>query len=77
MRHIGGHEAYGAIHGSELGDATYECDTKEKINRMLDDFIKDKQLLKHMVEETNKLKQMGYYDGAYECVKLAVKGSID
>lgn len=75
MRHIGGHEAYGAIHGAELGDATYECDTPIKIKKMLSDFINDKELLKHMIEETNHLKQMGYYDGAYECVKLAVKGN--
>lgn len=74
MRHIGGHETYGAIHGAELGDATYECDTKEKIMKMLDDFIKDKSLLLHMIEETLRLKEAGYYDGAYECVKLAVKG---
>ncbi|MCQ2087719.1 MAG: hypothetical protein MJZ37_06605 [Bacilli bacterium] len=74
MRHIGGHEAYGAIHGAELGDATYECDTKQKITRMLDDFIHDKSLLLHMIEETEKMKELGLYNGAYECVKLAVKG---
>lgn len=76
MRHIGGHEAYGALHGAELGDATYECDTKEKMHRMLDAFISDKSLLTHMIKETEKLKSLGYYDGAYKCVELAVKGKI-
>ena len=39
---------------------------------MLDDFISDRSLLKHMVNETITLKKIGYYNGAYECVKLAV-----
>ena len=25
----------------------------------------------YMIEEINKLKKQGYYDGAYECVRLA------
>ena len=72
MRHIGGHEAYGAIHGSELGDATFECPTEKSLCNMLDTLINDKSHIKHMVEVIGKLKNEGYYDGGYECVKLAV-----
>lgn len=72
MRHIGGHEAYGAVHGSELGDATFECPTKDTLNTMLDTLINDKSLLIHMCDNINRMKKEGYYNGAYECVKLAV-----
>ena len=74
MRHIGGHEVYGAIHGREFGDATWECGDKKSANEMLDRLISDREILAHMADEITKLKATGYYDGGYECVKLAVKG---
>ena len=74
MRHIGGHEVYGAIHGREFGDATWECPDKESANRMLDRLIEDREIIAHMADAITALKAQGYYDGAYECVKLAVKG---
>jgi len=74
MRHIGGHEVYGAIHGREFGDATWECPDKKSANLMLDSIINDREIIPHMADEINKLKASGYYNGGYECVKLAVKG---
>ena len=74
MRHIGGHEVYGGIHGREFGDASYECEDKKQMNEMLDRLILDKGLLAHMCNQVVRLKGQGLYDGAYECVKLAVKG---
>ena len=74
MKHIGGHEVYGAINGREKGDATFECPTKESINQMLDRLLSDKEILIHMCGKISELKKQGFYDGAYECVKLAVKG---
>jgi len=74
MRHIGGHEVYGAIHGQEEGDATFECDTPEKMNQMIDRLILDKALFRHLVEQVQKLKDEGMYNGGYEAVKLAVGG---
>jgi len=74
MKHIGGHEVYGAINGREKGDSTFECPTKESINQMLDRLLSDKEILIHMCGKINELKKQGFYDGAYECVKLAVKG---
>ena len=38
---------------------------------MLDRIISDKAILKQIINRINKLKKEGYYDGAYECVKLA------
>ena len=74
MRHIGGHEVYGAVHGQEFGDSTWECGDKKSANEMLDRLISDREIIAHMADEINKLKASGYYDGGYECVKLAVKG---
>ena len=72
MRHIGGHEVYGAINGREMGDATPECPTKKEAYAMLDTLIQDKELIPHMCDCIDTLKKSGHYNGAYECVKLAV-----
>ena len=74
MKHIGGHEVYGAINGREKGDATFECPTKKSINEMLDRLLSDKEILIHMCHQIDDLKAKGFYDGGYECVRLAVKG---
>ena len=74
MRHIGGHEVYGGINSREVGDGSPECPTTKSMNDMVDTFIKDKELFCHIVERINELKKTGYYDGGYECVRLAVKG---
>lgn len=74
MRHIGGHEVYGAIHGREVGDSTWECPDKKSANEMLDRLVLDREIIAHMADTITELKKQGYYNGAYECVKLAVKG---
>ena len=74
MKHIGGHEIYGAIHAQEHGDSTFECPDKKSMNNMLDTLVNDKELLIHLNEQIVKLKKQGLYDGGYEVVKLAVKG---
>ena len=71
MRHIGGHEVYGAVNSSELGDGTFECPTEKTVNAMLDRLLSDSELLVHMCNRIDELKKTGYYDGAYKCVKLA------
>ena len=72
MRHIGGHEVYGAINGREYGDSTPECPTKKEINAMLDKLLSDKEIIPHLCDQIDYLKKIGHYDGAYECVKLAI-----
>ena len=74
MRHIGGHEVYGARYGAEIGDATMECPDKNSMHQMLYKMMEDKEILLHMIRRIDTLKDQGYYDGAYECVRLAVKG---
>ena len=77
MRHIGGHEVYGGIYSSQYGDGTFECPLKEEINQMFDRLISDKDIIKHMANRINVLKEEGYYNGGYECVKLAVGNKND
>ncbi|MCH5161220.1 MAG: hypothetical protein J1G04_04230 [Clostridiales bacterium] len=71
MKHIGGHEVYGAINGRELGDSLNEYPTAKSLNAMLDKVLSDKEIIPHLCDRITELKSQGYYDGAYECVKLA------
>ena len=73
MKHIGGHEVYGAINGREYGDSTPEFPTVKSINETLDRLISDKEIIPHICDRIDELKKQGHYDGAYECVKLAAK----
>ena len=73
MRHIGGHEVYGAIYGREAGDATWECPTAKLADQMLDRLIGDREIIVSMCDRIDHLKKTGVYNGAYECVKLAAK----
>ena len=57
MRHIGGHEVYGAVNGQENGDSTPECPTKKEANEMLDRLISDKELIPHMCDRIDELKK--------------------
>ena len=72
MKHIGGHEVYGTIHGREYGDSTDEYPDKKSMAEAIDRLIADKEILFHMMERIEALKAQGYYDGGYKCVKLAV-----
>lgn len=73
MKHIGGHEVYGAINGREYGDSTPEYPTEEGICETLDRLISDKEIIPHICDRIDELKKQGHYNGAYECVKLAAK----
>ena len=70
---VGGHEMYGAIRTSELGDGTYECETIKEIRNMIDHFHKDLSLLYNMCFHIKNNKKSGVYNGAYNVVKLATK----
>ena len=75
MRHIGGHEVYGAINGRELGDSLNEYPTEKSLNAMLDKVLSDTEIIPHLCDRITELKAQGYYDGAYECVRLAAANS--
>lgn len=73
IKRVGGHEAYGAIHSSEMGDGTFECDTIEKIEGMLETLINEKDVLVSLNNNILRLNEMKHYNGGYEAVKLATK----
>jgi len=72
IKRIGGHEAYGAIRTSELGDGTIECESTESILQMVDLLLHEPQRLKSMNEAILKAKAAGLYNGAYRVVELAI-----
>ncbi len=73
LRRVGGHEAWGAIRGSELGYATVECESAPQALQCLDMLLQEDDLLTMYCEHIVKLKQMGIYDGAYRVVELAME----
>ena len=42
-----------------------------------DRLLTDPELFCHLCRRIDTLKSQGYYDGAYECVRLAAKGYAD
>lgn len=74
MRHIGGHEVYGAIYAREMGDATYECETAPALCDMIDSLISDKAMITAMCGRIVDLDRAGVYNGGYEVVRLAIEG---
>lgn len=74
-KRVGGHEAYGAIHSSEMGDGTFECDTIKEIEGMLLTLINEKDVLRSLNNNILRLNDMKRYNGGYEAVKLATKNN--
>jgi hypothetical protein len=68
---VGGHEAWGAIRASELGDGSVECTTAAACAQSLDAFIDDGAFLRLCCERIVALKPQGVYDGAYRAVAYA------
>lgn len=75
IKRVGGHEAYGAVHSSEMGDGTFECQTNEEIIQMMDKILNEPDILKSFNHQILKLNKMKRYHGGYEAVKLAIKKS--
>jgi hypothetical protein len=76
IHRVGGHEAYGAIRSSEMGDGTYECETAEETADMIRLMQSDEEVLTAMNRNILKNKSAGLYDGAYNVIRLAVGEKI-
>ena len=74
MRHIGGHEVYGALYARELGDATPECENAKDLCGMIDMLLRDKEVLRQMCTRIIELGKDHVYDGGYRVVDLAAGG---
>ena len=77
IQRVGGHEYYGSVHASELGDGTFECDTVEEISSMFNLLLESKEVLVEMNNNILNLNKIGMYDGAYKVIKLAVNKKLD
>lgn len=73
IRRVGGHEAWGAIHSAEIGDGTYECETKNSVREMINQFQYNPEFLNRMCRNIIKNKKEGIYNGAYEVIRLATQ----
>jgi hypothetical protein len=71
IERVGGHEAWGAIRGAELGDGTTECTGMAFTRQALDLLIEEDDLLRMYCENIQELKTTGMYDGAYKVIRMA------
>jgi hypothetical protein len=77
IRHVGGHEVWGAIRAAELGDGTFECARPEELDGMLRLIQSDPSVVSGMCEHIKSAGRAGIYDGAYRVVRLACTGRAD
>ena len=71
MHHIGGHEVWGGVWGSQMGDALPEFPDAKSVNAALDRIVSDREIIPHLCDRIDELHAAGVYHGAYECVRLA------
>jgi len=76
IRRVGGHEAWGAIHGAEIGDSTVECETIPRVLQALNLFNKEDDMINMMCDNIQKNNSIGMYDGAYKVIELATGKKI-
>lgn len=68
IQRVGRHEAWGAIHSSEIGDGSMETSRMGEVLQLIDIFVHGKDLLPLFVDRILANKQAGVYDGAYRVV---------
>ena len=73
MKRVGGHEAYGALYSSQIGDGTLECRSRDELQSMMDALLDTPELLERMNEHILALHGQKLYHGGYEVVKLLAK----
>ncbi|HAE21424.1 MAG TPA: hypothetical protein DCG47_03750, partial [Spirochaetaceae bacterium] len=73
IQRVGKHEAWGAIHGSEIGDGTLETSSDASLRQALRLLIEDDDLIKLYCGNILRNKAAGFYDGAYHAVQYALE----
>ncbi len=73
LKRVGGHEAWGAIRGAELGYGTVECENTPYMLQLLGTMIDEDDILRMQCEAIVRLKAFGAYDGAYRVIELATR----
>ncbi len=75
IKRVGGHEAWGAIHSSEVGDGTCECETPALANQMMTLLLNQPEQLTMMNESILHNHHNKLYHGAYRVVELATNSN--
>jgi hypothetical protein len=73
IKRVGGHEKWGAIHSSELGDGTVECEDVPNTIQMVKLIMEDNEIIKMMCENIMQNHKIGIYNGAYNVIKKAIQ----
>lgn len=73
IQHVGQHEVWGAIRGSELGDGTIETQSDASMRQALRLLIEEDDLIDMYCASILKNARAGIYDGAYGAVHLALE----
>jgi hypothetical protein len=68
---VGKHEAWGAIHGSEIGDGTLETSSAANLRQALRLLIEEDDLISLYCDNIVRNTKAGMYDGAYNAIKYA------
>ncbi len=71
LKRVGGHEKWGAIHSSEVGDGTFECESIDQTINMLKLLVENPEsriIMNNAILDANKI---GTYDGAYKVIEEA------
>ncbi len=73
IQRIGGHEAWAAIRGAEIGDGTSEIQRPEELEQLFKMIIKENDLLSLYCDNIVNLKKSGTYNGAYRVIEMALE----
>jgi hypothetical protein len=74
IQRVGGHEAYGAIRASEIGDGTIECENIPLTLQMIELMLSSEEILAQMNQNILEANNNGIYNGGYKAVEIAVNG---
>jgi hypothetical protein len=74
---VGGHEMWGAVRGSEVGDSTVEVATIPQLIQAIDLLTHEDDLLEMFCDCIVKNKNIGIYDGAYKSIAMATGTVFD
>jgi len=73
IQRVGKHEAWGAIHGSEIGDGTLETSSAANLRQALRLLIEEDDLITLYCGNIIRNAQAGMYDGAYHAIEYALE----
>jgi hypothetical protein len=77
IQHVGKHEAWGAIRGSEIGDGTIETESDASLRQALRLLLEEDDLIEIFCGNILRNARAGVYDGAYGAVHLALERGQD